>query len=96
VTAVFVTQTAQRDLETLIRTHSLPSTTRDRVKRSMEHLARFPRIGGPLHGPWARFRFILGPWRWMIIVYQYDEEADRVAIVTIQDGRSARASTSVA
>jgi len=29
----------------------------------------------------------------MIIVYQYDEAADRVGIVTVQDGRSSRAAT---
>lgn len=94
MTAVVVTRTAQRDLETLIRTYSLPPTTQERFKRSIQHLARFPRIGAPLHGPWERFRFILGPWRWMIVVYEYDEEADRVAIVTIQDGRATRAATS--
>jgi len=30
----------------------------------------------------------------MIVVYEYDEEADRVAIATIQDGRATRAATS--
>jgi hypothetical protein len=30
----------------------------------------------------------------MIVVYGFDEEADRVAIVTIQDARSGRAATS--
>ena len=91
---VIVTPTARHDLDTLIRTHSLPASTRERVKRSLEPLGRFPLLGSPLHGRWARFRFILGPWRWMIIVYEFDEAADRVAIVTIQDGRSARAATS--
>lgn len=94
MTAVIVTPTAQRDLETLIRTQSLPPTTRERVRRSIQPLERFPRIGASLHGRWAGFRFVLGPWRWMIIAYHYDEESDRVSIVTIQDGRSARAATS--
>jgi hypothetical protein len=40
------------------------------------------------------YRFVLGPWRWMLIVYVFDEAQDRVAIVTIQDGRSSRAATS--
>jgi hypothetical protein len=30
----------------------------------------------------------------MIVVYAFDEAADRVAIVTIQDARSSRTSTS--
>jgi plasmid stabilization system protein ParE len=94
VTAVIVTPTAREDLEGLIRTHSLPASTRERVKRSLEPLRRFPLIGAPLHGRWAGLRFILGPWRWMIAVYHYDEPAGRVSVVTIQDGRSARAPTS--
>jgi hypothetical protein len=36
------------------------------------------------------FRFILGPWRWLVIVYAFDEDADDVSVLTIQDGRSAR------
>ena len=38
-------------------------------------------------------RFVVGPWRWMIVVYAFDEADDRVAILTIQDARSARAAT---
>ena len=54
-----------------------------------------PNAGGtPLEGRWNKHRFVLGPWRWMLIVYVYDSDADIVAVVTIQDGRSATASTS--
>ena len=91
---VVITTTAAEDLERLIRTHSLPPTTRDRLKRSIGPLGAFPHLGAPLVGRWSEFRFVLGPWRWMIVVYVFDEEADRVAIVTIQDARSARAATS--
>lgn len=91
---VVITSVALDDLVTLISSHSLPTSTRERVERYVRPLRRFPLLGHELHGRWARFRFILGPWRWMIIVYVYDEEADRVAIVTIQDGRSARSPTS--
>jgi len=85
-----VTPAAVEDLEQLIATHSLPGDTRDRVRRSLEPLARFPLLGPALEGRWDGFRFVLGPWRWMIAVYVYDEAVDRVAIVTIQDGRAAR------
>ncbi|MEX1169544.1 MAG: hypothetical protein WEE50_05315 [Chloroflexota bacterium] len=51
-------------------------------------------IGAPLHDRWTGYRFLLGPWRWVIVVYVYDEPADRVAILTIQDARSTRAPTS--
>lgn len=39
-------------------------------------------------------RFLLGPWRWMLLVYEYDEAADRVVILTIHDARSSSAATS--
>lgn len=91
---VVVTPTAAADLAALIRTHSLPADTPSRFKRSVAALSRFPLIGAPLLGPWSNYRFMLGPWRWMIVVYVYVEHADRVAIVTIQDARSSRAATS--
>jgi plasmid stabilization system protein ParE len=88
---VVVTATAAEDLERLFVTHSLPADTPERVKRSLRPLARFPLVGAQLGGNWTGSRFVLGPWRWMVIVYDVDETADRVEIVTIQDGRSSRA-----
>jgi len=96
VARVIVTPTAVDDLDRLVLTHSLPADTRARVRRSLEPCARFPRLGAPLEGRWAGFRFILGPWRWMVVVYVYDEDDDRVAIVTIQDGRASRSPTGAA
>jgi plasmid stabilization system protein ParE len=89
--SVVVAPTAQRNLESLIETHSLPRSTRERVHRALEPLQEFPLLGAPLEGKWAGFRFILGPWRWMLVVYRYDQALDRVAVVTIRDARSARA-----
>lgn len=85
---------ALEDLDRLILTHSLPADTRARVKRSLHALKRFPRIGRELRGRWDSFRFILGPWRWLLIVYVYDEHEDIVLVVTIQDARSSSAATS--
>lgn len=79
---------AVEDLERLIRSHSLPPDTRDRLKRSIDTLKRFPLLGAELRDRWSGFRFLLGPWRWMIVVYVYFEDDDRVVVVTIQDGRS--------
>lgn len=45
-------------------------------------------LGAELGGRWSGFRFLLGPWRWMILVYVVFEDDDRVVVVTIQDGRS--------
>ena len=41
-----------------------------------------------MEGRWDGFRSILGPWPWVLIVYVYDEAADLVIVVTIQDARS--------
>ena len=87
---VELSEVAAADLARLIRTHSLPADTRERVKRSLRPLARFPLLGAELGGRWAGFRFLLGPWRWMILVYVYFDDEDRVVVVTIEDGRAAR------
>ena len=87
---IVVTPTARRNLDSLIETLSLPPSTVVRLQASLQPLRRFPRLGAPLEGRWATYRFVLGPWRWMIVVYRYDEAADRVAVVTIRDARSAR------
>ena len=91
---VELARAAVADLDTLIRTHTLPSDTRDRVRRAVSALGRFPDLGPALGGRWDGFRFILGPWRWMLIVYVHLQAEDRVVIVTIQDARSAAALTS--
>ncbi|MGH7760765.1 MAG: type II toxin-antitoxin system RelE family toxin [Candidatus Dormibacteraceae bacterium] len=83
-----MSRSAAADLDRLIRTHSLPKNTKPRFKRSVRPLGRFPRLGPELGGRWAGFRFVLGPWRWMIVVYVYLEEENRVVIVTIEDARS--------
>lgn len=94
MTRVELTEAAAEDLARLTYTHSLPTDTRDRVKRSLRHLERFPRMGAELSGRWAGFRFLVGPWRWMILVYVFVEDEDRVVVVTIQDGRSSGSPTS--
>jgi plasmid stabilization system protein ParE len=80
---------AVEDLERLILTHSLPQDTKARVRRSIQPLEQFPLLGAALGGRWEGFRFVLGPWRWMVIVYAYLDEEQRVVVVTIQDGRAA-------
>jgi plasmid stabilization system protein ParE len=56
-------------------------------------LRDFPRLGPELPGRWQGYRFILGPWRWLIIVYALLEGDGRVVVVTIQDARSATGAT---
>ena len=88
---VEVSRSAAADLDRLIQTHSLPKNTKQRFKRAVRPLGRFPRLGPELAGRWSGFRFVLGPWRWMLVVYFHFENEDRVVIVTIQDARSSRA-----
>ena len=84
---------AVEDLRALVRTHSLPEDATARVVRSLRPLERFPLLGPPLTGRWDGFRFVLGPWRWMLLVYVALEPEDRVVVVTIQDARSSTAVT---
>ena len=90
---VELSRAALEDLDRMIATHSLPGDTRERVKRSLLILEDFPLLGPPLTGRWDGFRFLIGPWRWLILVYVH-EPADQCAIVvTIQDARSSAAAT---
>ncbi len=85
---------AVEDLDGLIRTHSLPGDTRARVARSLRALERFPLMGPALTGRWGGLRFVLGPWRWLVLVCVFLEPGDRVVVVTVQDARSSTAATS--
>jgi len=94
VASVIITPTAQRNLSDLITTHSLPASTRERLRRSLEQLRLFPLIGAPLPSRVPGLRYVLGPWRWMIIVYRYYQDADEIRIISVQDARSAQSPTS--
>jgi hypothetical protein len=91
--SVELAATAVEDLDTLILTHSLSDGTRTRVAHSLRSLELFPRLGPALTGRWTGLRFVLGPWRWMLLVYTYIEAEDRVVVLTIQDARSSAAAT---
>jgi ParE toxin of type II toxin-antitoxin system, parDE len=93
VASVELAATAVEDLDALISTQSLPADTRLRVARSLRGLERFPLMGVPLDGRWEGFRVVLGPWRWLLLVYVFIEREDRVVVVTVQDGRSSAIAT---
>jgi hypothetical protein len=94
VTRVELSLTAVEDIDRMIVTHSLPANTRARVRRSLGVLEQFPLVGRQLEGRWKDLRLIIGPWRWLLFVYHYDELEDLVVVVTIQDARSSAAATS--
>lgn len=89
MTRVEIALGARDDLDHLVRTLTLPPDTRERVGRSLGQLAKFPLLGPELSGRWGGLRFALGPWRWMLIVYVFMADEDRVVVVTIQDARAA-------
>jgi hypothetical protein len=90
-----MTLVAVEDLDRMIVTHSLPADTRVRVRRSLRVVEQFPLVGRGLEGWWRPVRFIIGPWRWLLILYLYEEERGTVTVVGIQDARSSAAVTSL-
>jgi plasmid stabilization system protein ParE len=94
VTRVELSLAAVEDLDRMIITHSLPADSRARVRRSLAILEQFPSVGRQLEGRWQGLRLLIGPWRWLLLVYLHDDREDLVVVVTIQDGRSSSAVTS--
>jgi plasmid stabilization system protein ParE len=80
--SVELSRRAVDNLQRLITTHSLPPDTRQRVRTVLQPLMSFPNLGRELEGRWADHRVILGPWRWMLLVYRVDPKGDRVVVVT--------------
>lgn len=83
-----LTAEAVEDIELLIVTHSLPADTRQRVRRSLRALERFPRSGRALDEPWRPVRLVIGPWSWLLMLYSYAETDDTVLVLGFQDARS--------
>jgi hypothetical protein len=96
VARVELSLAAAERLDRMIVTHSLPADTPKRVQRSLRTLERFPSIGRRLDERWGDLRFIVGPWRWLLIVYTYDERDDASYVLTIQDARTSTAVTNLA
>jgi hypothetical protein len=91
---VVVRPTALASLRRLIETHDLPDDTSARVRRSLRVLETFPLSGRALEGASLDgLRFVLGPWRWMLLVYEYDAGDDLAAVVLIEDARTTGAAS---
>lgn len=88
---VLIAPVARERLDDIITEYSLPVGTRDRVRQRLSILERFPLAGQQLAGSWRGFRRLVGPWRWMQLIYHYDPVSDVVAVVTIEDVRSSTA-----
>jgi plasmid stabilization system protein ParE len=88
-----VAAAAAEDLRELILTHELPPNTSQRVARRLRALGRFPKLGPALRGRWEGARYVLGPWSWLVIVYEYNVSADMVVVLTMRDARRAESPT---
>lgn len=87
---IVVTEAAATSLAELIDSHTLPDDTADRIRKTLAPLERFPRFGPALDPARPELRFLIGPWRWLVIVYTYREAEDLVGVLAFEDGRSAR------
>lgn len=92
---IIVSPEAVQALDRLILTHNLPADTKERFKRSASSLGRFPLMGRALERQLVGRRFLLGPWRWMIIVYRHDEQTGEVRILTVEGARTSNAATNL-
>ena len=91
---IVVSPAAAESLARLVVTHSLPADTAQRFRRSISPLRDFPRLGRALEGAgYDGLRFILGPWRWLVVVYEHVADADEVHVLAIEDARSSTAAT---
>ena len=90
---VELTAAAVADVEGLVASRGLPEHAWPRVVRSLRPLERFPLAGRALGGRWHGFRVVVGPWRWMLLVYVVIEADDRVVVVTVQDARASSSAT---
>jgi mRNA-degrading endonuclease RelE of RelBE toxin-antitoxin system len=86
-----VTRQARDELRKLIGTRRLPTDTRERVVRTLLTLEEFPRAGKQLSGVWRDCRALFGPWGWLIVVYMYFEDEDRVVVIAFHDARTSDA-----
>ena len=89
MTKVIITPRARGDIEDAIALLGLPDDTWLRVRRSLRVLETFPLGGRALEARWSGARFVLGPWRWMVLIYRYEEPSDRAYVVAAHDARSA-------
>jgi plasmid stabilization system protein ParE len=88
VARIIVMPQARRDVDAAIETLQLPADSWQRIAHSLRVLETFPLSGPKLEGRFAPNRFVLGPWRWMLLVYRYDEASDQVFLLAMFDARS--------
>lgn len=89
---MLLTAGAVADLDDLTATRGLPDDARERVKGRLRQLEDHPLSGVALGGGrWAPARVLVGPWTWMLVVYDYDPEVDTVTVLSVEDSRTSTA-----
>lgn len=89
---VVISPRAEAELKEMIEEYPLIADARDRLRKRLEVLERFPFIGRNLPpGKWGGHQLLLGPFAWMASVYRV--EGDLVRVVTIEDCRRAGAAS---
>jgi hypothetical protein len=86
--SVEIARLAREELGEMVASRSLPADTEERMWRSLRTLEQFPLAGKALEGFWLGYRLVVGPWRWLLIVYRHFEEEDRVVVIGFRDARS--------
>ena len=86
---VRVTASAVEDLAMLTASHGLAPDTGKRVSRRVRALREFPLLGRALGGRYDGMRYVLGPWPWLLIVYEFREASNEVVVLALFDARSA-------
>jgi plasmid stabilization system protein ParE len=89
--AVALSREALATLGRLTATHDLPADTLSRVKASIVPLGQFPEMGRSLGERAGGLRLLVGPWDWLLLVYEFLELDDLVVIVSVHDTRTASA-----
>lgn len=78
-------------LRRLAATGDLPADTLERVARACLLLADFPQMGRSLGRRDGDVRVLVGPWDWLLVIYEWFSDAELVVIVGIHDARAADA-----
>lgn len=93
---VRVAASAAGNLRRMVEALHLPADAIARVQASLAPLAEHPGIGVPLPDTYmgGGLCFLLGPWRWMLVVYRVEDGSGDVVVVAIEDARMASSATS--
>lgn len=84
-----IAPSAREDLDHLLATRPVPDDALAIVRRSLRQLEEFPLSARAVgSGRWKGQRVKVGPWRWLLTIYWYDEDRDFVLVEAFRDSRT--------